>query len=265
MGSPRHLCTSRSVMDSKLPCSTILVSKASGRFHQLYKVQGHLASFRSSQLRLSSDSFHSYHLNYPYNNNNNNPRVSLHSDLSQPQTSNRSSRCRTWESLSRQPAYFSQKIHKSTSVGTRATQHSYKPVGSRLWTIRHLLRVTSIFNQTILAQSRRSLIYWSLLQYQHTWSHQRSSQHISHHHLNRKHQQPCVSGRLPRSGASAAAKRSITPPSPAVAALVEVSRIRALQLGKDTATSLAAATLLGLLSRLVFGFPFRAILWVIDN
>ena len=166
MGSPRHLCTSRSVMDSKLPCSTILVSKASGRFHQLYKVQGHLASFRSSQLRLSSDSFHSYHLNYLYNNNN--PRVSLHSDLSKPQASNTSSRCRTWQSLSRQPAYFFQKIHKNTSVGTRATQHSYKPVGSRLWTIRHLLRVTSIFNQTILAQSRRSLIYWSSLQYQHT-------------------------------------------------------------------------------------------------
>jgi hypothetical protein len=39
-------------MDSKLPCSIILVSKSSGRFHQLYKGQGHLALFQSSQLRL---------------------------------------------------------------------------------------------------------------------------------------------------------------------------------------------------------------------
>ena len=84
-----------------------------------------------------------------------------------------------------QPILFL-KIHKNTSVGTRATQNSYKPVGSRLWTIRHLLRVTSIFNQTILAQGRRSLIYWSSLQYQYTWSHQPLSQHIPRHHLNSK-------------------------------------------------------------------------------
>ena len=81
----------------------------------------------------------------------------------------------------------------------------------------------------------------------------------------RKHQKPCVSGRLPRCGPSAAAKRSIILPSLAVAAPVEASRIRALQLGKDTATSLAAATLLGLLSRLVCGFPFKANLEGTDN
>lgn len=52
VGSPRHLRTSHSVMDSKLPCSIIVVTKSSGQFYQLYKGQGHLVLFQSSQLTL---------------------------------------------------------------------------------------------------------------------------------------------------------------------------------------------------------------------